>query len=91
MFGEPFRESLPVMDDLTPTDLRELDARQGDGLDIRLLWDPATNDVVVTVEDSRTDDFLTFVVDPADARDAFHHPFAYAAAPPARTGPPVAY
>ncbi len=78
------------MDDLTPTDLRELDARQGDGLDIRLLWDPVTNDVVVTVEDSRTDDFLIVVVDPADARDAFHHPFAYAAAPAARTGPPVA-
>ena len=45
------------MDDLTPTDLRELDARQGDGLDIRLLWDPATNDVVVTVEDFRHDEF----------------------------------
>ena len=91
MFGEPRRGSLPVMDDLTPTDLRELDARQGDSLDIRLLWDPATNDVVITVEDFRTDEFLIVPVDPADALEAFHHPFAYAAAPPARTRPPVAY
>ena len=79
------------MDDLTPTDLRELDARQGDSLDIRLLWDPATNDVVVTVEDFRTGDVVIVRVDPAEALEAFHHPFAYASAPPARTGPPVAY
>ena len=79
------------MDDLTPTALRELDARQGDGLDIRLLWDPATNDVVVTVEDFRHDEFLIVPVAPAEALEAFHHPFAYAAAAPARTGPAVAY
>lgn len=78
------------MDDLTPTDLRELDARRGDALDIRLLWDPASDEVVVTVEDFRTEEFLVIPVAPGDAREAFEHPFAYAAAPAVRTGPPVA-
>ena len=67
---------------------RELDARSGDGLDIRLLWNPAEDALTVTVADERTEEFFVIPVARADALEAFHHPFAYAAAPrPARTSP----
>lgn len=67
---------------------RELDARCGDGLDIRLLWDPADGAVTVTVADARTEELFVIPVAPGDARHAFAHPFAYAAAPP-RAAMPV--
>ena len=58
---------------------RELDARAGDGLDIRLLWDPTEDALTVTVADARTDEFFVIPVAPGDALMAFHHPFACAA------------
>ena len=60
---------------------RELDARSGDGLDIRLLWHPADDRLTVTVADARTEEFFTIPVAREDAYHAFRHPFAYAAAP----------
>jgi hypothetical protein len=45
-------------------ELRELDHRSGDGFD-------------VTVEDTRTNDAFRIAVDPRDALEAFHHPYAY--------------
>ena len=60
------------------THLRELDHRSGDGIDVRLLWDPRTNHVSIAVIDEHTGAILTFVVDGAAARTAFHHPYAYA-------------
>lgn len=60
---------------------RELDARRGDGLDIRLLWTPADDSLVVTVADARTEELFIIPVAPHEARKAFHHPFAYAATP----------
>jgi hypothetical protein len=60
------------------TEARELDARAGDGIDIRLLWYPATEVVTVSVHDAKYDNAFELVVEPNQALDAFHHPFAYA-------------
>jgi hypothetical protein len=66
------------MQTTTQTAVRELDRRINDGFDVRLLWEPETNCVFVTVDHQRSGDALTLAVDPADALEAFHHPFAYA-------------
>ena len=66
---------------------RELDRRAGDGIDVRLLWHPATGTVSVSVFDLTHEDAFEFVVDPANALDDFHHPFAYAAGRDAVTSP----
>ena len=67
---------------ITPTmrALTELDCRLTGGLDISLLWSPEEGSVYVTVTDDSAPESFTFEVDAADARDAFLHPFAYAAA-----------
>jgi hypothetical protein len=58
--------------------VRELDFRESVGLQVTLLWQEVGNRIWVRVRDARTDDVFAFGVDPADALDAFHHPFAYA-------------
>ena len=58
--------------------VRELDHRAGDGVDVRLLWSPQTNQVWVAVVDTRDEESFELEVHPADALDAFRHPFAYA-------------
>jgi hypothetical protein len=57
--------------------LCELDRRTGNGVDVVLVWEPATNHVFVGVIDERTGNEFAIEVDPADALDAFYHPFAY--------------
>jgi hypothetical protein len=58
---------------------RELDARSGDGFDVRLWWDPVDDRVAVTVADSRTGlEFEVPVRDGEAPLDVFRHPFAYA-------------
>jgi hypothetical protein len=57
--------------------LRELDHRSGDGFDVTLLWSARTGRVFVAVEDTRTSDSFRIAVDPRDAMEAFHHPYAY--------------
>ncbi|HET8752472.1 MAG TPA: hypothetical protein VFM43_08115 [Gaiellaceae bacterium] len=57
--------------------LRELDQRSGGGLEVTLLWSERTGSVFVCVEDGQASSGFHFVVDPADALDAFHHPYAY--------------
>ena len=57
---------------------RELDHRNGDGIDVTLLWDDDVDAVLVAVESEHTGDVLRIAVERADALDAFHHPFAYA-------------
>lgn len=59
-------------------EVRELDGRAGDGLAVRLLWEPHTNRVSVTVTDTRADSSFEFEVDRGDALAAFRHPYAYA-------------
>jgi hypothetical protein len=63
-----------------PATRRELAARRVDGLDVRLLWDPADDRVAVTVADGREGLALEVPVGPAESPlDVFRHPFAYAA------------
>ena len=59
--------------------IHELDQRSNDGIDVSLRWNAVTNRVSVEVEDQRTGEFFELpVVDPEDALNAFHHPYAYA-------------
>jgi hypothetical protein len=65
--------------DITRTDnARELDYREGDGLEVTLVWYPADDAIAVKVLDTRTGERFEITVDSASARDAFNHPFAYA-------------
>lgn len=65
---------------ITPTEApQELDYRDGDGLEVWLLWTASTNRLFVLVVDSKLDDSFELDVDPKDALDAFRHPYAYAA------------
>ena len=60
-------------------ELRELDHRVSDGIDVRLLWHPYDNSVHVAVEDAKTGESFAIEVGPDQrALDVFHHPFAYA-------------
>ena len=42
-----------------------------------LLWSERSGTVFVCVDDQRTSTGFHFPVDPADALDAFRHPYAY--------------
>ena len=64
---------------LAVDDWQELASRDGDGLEIALLWSKAADRVKVTVADSRLDESFELDIAGADALAAFHHPFAYAA------------
>jgi hypothetical protein len=58
---------------------RELDRRVSDGIHVRLLWHPHDARVSVAVHDTKTGDaFELPVPDGRQARDVFHHPYAYA-------------
>jgi hypothetical protein len=60
-------------------ELRELDHRVSDGIDVRLLWRPYDERVVVAVNDSKTGESFAIEVGPDQrAMDVFHHPYAYA-------------
>jgi hypothetical protein len=67
------------MPDNATAALRELDHRVSDGIDVRLLWRPQDDRVIVAVADAKTGQSFTIEVG-ADQRalDVFHHPFAYA-------------
>jgi hypothetical protein len=60
-------------------DWQELASRDGDGLEIQLLWSKAADRVKVTVADSRLEESFELDIAGAEALAAFHHPFAYAA------------
>jgi len=60
-------------------DMRELDRRSNDGIDVRLLWHPDDGRIAVAVTDSKKGKAFDFDVrEPHRARHAFQHPFAYA-------------
>lgn len=63
------------------TEVRELDRRRNDGIDVRLLWNSHTDRVSVAVQDERSGESFEVEIDSADALAAFHHPFAHAQAP----------
>jgi hypothetical protein len=58
---------------------RELAARESDGIQVQLLWDPIADAVTVAVEDHRQGGRFHLAVARERALDAFYHPFAYAA------------
>jgi hypothetical protein len=57
--------------------LRELDQRSGGGLEVTLLWSERSGSVYVCVEDGQTNEGFHFAVDPADALNAFRHPYGF--------------
>jgi hypothetical protein len=59
---------------------RELDSRLSGADEILLLWDPCDGHVEVSVRDLATGIGFHVRVSPARALEAFHHPYAYAAA-----------
>ena len=59
--------------------IRELDQRTDHGITITLLWNTETNRVFVSVVEQPPGVSFDFAVPAADAADAFHHPYAYAA------------
>ena len=58
-------------------EVRELDSRVQEGLEVTLFWDPGANRVFVVVADACADEWFRVDVDAADALDAFRHPYAY--------------
>jgi hypothetical protein len=58
--------------------IHELDHRRNDGFDVRVLSNSGTNQVSIAVADGRAGECFAFEIAPADAVDAFHHPYAYA-------------
>jgi hypothetical protein len=69
---------MQATDHLTPS-IFELDRREGDGIVVSLLWRKTLNIVSIELRDERIGEELEFVVPPDRARDAFHHPYVYAA------------
>jgi hypothetical protein len=57
---------------------RELAKRAGNGIEVALLWSSSTNRLKVAVSDDRLCHHVDFVVDDADAINAFREPFAHA-------------
>jgi hypothetical protein len=67
----------------TSTLIRELDRRVSDGIEVRLLWRPHDEVVLVAVSDARTEEsFAIEVREGEKALDVFNHPYAYAASRP---------
>ena len=63
----------------TTTLTRELDHRESDGIEVRLLWRAHDDAVLVAVSDSRSGDAFTIEVLPGERpTDVFRHPYAYA-------------
>jgi hypothetical protein len=62
------------------TDIRELDSRRNDGIDVTMYWNSRTNAIVIAVEDEREGKSFELEVPAADAHEAFHHPYAFASA-----------
>ena len=74
-----------------PTVPRELDARNSDGIHVRLLWHPEDDHVSVAVNDTKTGETFELPVhDGQPALDVFQHPYAYAAMRQLRTDNPCA-
>ena len=56
---------------------RELAHRKGDGLEVTLFWQPATDRLTVRVCDHRRGARMEIPAQPERALDVYHHPFAY--------------
>jgi hypothetical protein len=63
---------------MTETDLIELATRRNGGVEVRLLWNPAADELKVAVVDEGTGETFEVRIPGESALDAFYHPFAYA-------------
>ena len=70
--------TIPDDDHLGPPTL-ELALRRSGTIEVLLVWHPETRRVGLSVFDLATGEGFRLDVAPADAIDAFHHPYAYAA------------
>jgi hypothetical protein len=66
-------------DDIRRAGRRELAHRRSCGIDVRLIWDPAGDDLTVEVRDGEAA-ALVVAVGEREPLDVFRHPYAYAAA-----------
>ena len=64
---------------------KELAQRTSNGIEVTLFWKKPTTRVAVRVSDMQFGESFEFEVEGANALDAFHHPYAYAASQGVRT------
>jgi hypothetical protein len=64
----------------TTTLFEELDHREGDGIEVSLLWSRTDDSLAIVVLDSKREERFEFAVAADKARDASQHPYVYAAA-----------
>jgi hypothetical protein len=57
----------------------ELAHRENDGIEVSLRWNRHDDRLSVVLCDTRTNEMLELAVNPAEALDVFHHPYAFAA------------
>ena len=58
---------------------RELAYRANDGIEVVLLWQQGTDDLLVRVADQRSRAYFELGARPDQALDVFNHPYAHAA------------
>jgi hypothetical protein len=58
---------------------RELAYRASDGIEIQLLWQQGTDELLVSVSDERSGAYFELAAGPDQALDVFNHPYAHAA------------
>jgi hypothetical protein len=73
---------LPTAETTTPTreHIRELAERTSNGTVTRLFWLQGTRELWVEICDPEFDVTIVIPAEPEHALEAFHHPYAYAAA-----------
>ena len=73
---------LPTAEATTPTRkrIRELAERTSNGTMMRLFWLEGTRELWVEIREPEFDVTIVIPAEPEDALEAFHHPYAYAAA-----------
>ena len=69
---------MPAATTTRPAPAKELAHRSADGVEVTLLWSKRASRVFLRVRDERTGDEFELTVPPANALDAFNHPYAYA-------------
>ena len=57
--------------------VRELAHRVNDGIEVTLLWHPATDELRVCVCDEQRGAYFEVIAEPKRALDVFYHPYAY--------------
>jgi hypothetical protein len=69
----------PIDDIISRSGRRELAHRRSCGIDVRLIWDPAGDDLTVEVRDG-DEAAMVVAVGRRAPLEVFRHPYAYAAA-----------